>query len=76
MKDPLAAAIEKLAVAHKEGCEAIAKPLHEIASHLKYLGNGDAATKMGAIENLAHQLSEGASSISEGLRLIAESHDP
>lgn len=39
--------------------------LRDVASALKALGNNDAATRMGAIENLAKE-------VGEGLRLIAE----
>ena len=36
----------------------IEEALHEIAMALKYLGNGDASTPMGAIEELANAIRE------------------
>ena len=40
------------------GLFAIAAQLQSLATHLKYLGVGDAATTMGAIEYLATHLGE------------------
>jgi hypothetical protein len=64
----------------------VANALQNIATQLKYLGNGDAATTMGAIEALGMQLEKSAEiiaaaippsdyigdAISEGLHAIAE----
>ncbi len=57
---------------HFELLESLAKSLSSIAVHLKYLGNGDAASPMGAIENLAVKLEEGSEQIAGGLHAIAE----
>ncbi len=50
----------------------IARQLGNIAVHLKYLGNGDAATTVGAIENLALQLKEAIESHADGLHAVAD----
>jgi hypothetical protein len=47
--------------------------LSEIGVHLKYLGTGDAATTMGAIEFLASHLGE---KLSEAASKIADAVDP
>jgi hypothetical protein len=49
-----------------------AERLSEIATYLKYLGTGDAATTMGAIEFLAARIGE---AISEGLHEVAGAID-
>ncbi len=50
----------------------VAGALGDIASQLKYLGNGNAATQMGAIEGLAMQVKAGLDGIAEGLHAIAK----
>jgi len=47
--------------------EAIADGLFAIASALRDLGNADAATPMGAIENLAKELNEGLQKVAWAL---------
>jgi len=49
--------------------------LNSIASALRYLGNGNAGTQMGAIENLAIEVKEGTTRIASALELIAEAID-
>ena len=49
--------------------------LNNIASALRYLGNGNAGTQMGAIENLAKEVKEGTTRIASALELIAEAID-
>ena len=45
----------------------IASSLESVASALRYLGNGDAGTSMGAIEALSVQLREGLNCIGDAL---------
>ena len=56
----------------EEQTEKIAGALELIAVHLKYLGNGNASTEMGAIEGVAVQSREGSERIADGLHAIAE----
>lgn len=49
-------------------CEAI----ESVASALRDLGNGNAATNMGAIEALGVVIKEGSEAIASGLHAIAE----
>lgn len=51
----------------------IADALSSIAVHLKYLGNGDATTTMGAIEHHSVQVKEGALRVAEALDGVGES---
>ena len=46
---------------------AIAEGLKDVAYALKYLGNGDAATSMGAIEALSVQIREGFSAVADAI---------
>jgi hypothetical protein len=55
----------------EEGLAEVADALDGIALQLKYLGNGNAGTQMGAIEGLAVQLKEGLLAIAEGLHAVA-----
>lgn len=48
-----------------------ARGLHSISTQLKYLGNGDTGSTMGAIENHAVQIKEGSERIADGLEAIA-----
>jgi len=50
----------------------VAEALTSIAVHLKYLGTGDAATTMGAIEFLAKEVKEGTERIADALTAIAD----
>ena len=50
----------------------LAKEQQNTAVHLKYLGVGDAATTMGAIEYLATQITEGMSRLSSAIESLAE----
>jgi hypothetical protein len=52
--------------------EPIATALQSIATHLKYLGVGDAATSRGALEFHATQVKEGAEVIASALNRIAD----
>ena len=55
-----------------DGLFAIARALDHVAIQLKYLGNGDAATPMGAIENLAKEIHDGFADLSSSLDGIGE----
>jgi hypothetical protein len=55
-----------------EQIEQLAGALGSIATQLMNLGNGNASTQMGAIENLSKEVMEGTSRIAEGLHAIAE----
>lgn len=50
----------------------LAEAAQAIATHLKYLGNADAATPYGAIEALGMVIKEGAERISTSLDGLAE----
>ena len=52
---------------HAIGLGLIALSLCEVATQLKYLGNGDASTSMGAIEALSMQIKEGLESIAASI---------
>lgn len=51
----------------------IADALDNVATALNRLGNGDAATNMGAIENLAKEIKDGLSEVSIAIASHAES---
>lgn len=55
--------------------ERLVVALENIGLGLKYLGNGDAGTSMGAIEAHSVQVQEGASSIAGALSEIARAID-
>lgn len=61
----IAEAILEVARVHDEGCK-------DIASALKQLGNGNAATHMGAIETLSCELKNGLESVSNSLSELGE----
>lgn len=50
----------------------IAREQKSVATQLKYLGVGDAASSMGAMEFLAMQLREGFQEVGRGLDAVAE----
>lgn len=50
----------------------VAERLGDIAMWLKYLGNGNAATEVGAIEGLAVKVAESGAAIATGLNAVAE----
>jgi len=50
----------------------IAKAIDRLATHVKYLGVGDAATTMGAIEYLATRIEKGGEDIAGSLDGLAE----
>ena len=50
-----------------DGAYAIARALLDVATQLKYLGVGNAATQMGAIELLAMEVKEGTGRIAEAV---------
>ena len=56
----------------REGLTAVAKSLDKVATHLKYLGVGDAGTTMGAVEFLAVKTKEGLSEVADALTQIGE----
>jgi len=55
-----------------EAATAIAASLESVARQLGYLGNGNAASQMGAIEHLAMQVREGCGDIASALREVAQ----
>lgn len=54
----------------------VSEELIDIGTYIKYLGNGDAATSMGAIENLAKELRDGLGAVSSALVEVAVAVDP
>jgi hypothetical protein len=50
----------------------LAEAQRSTATHLKYLGVGDAATTMGAVEYLATQIADGMSRLSAAIESLAE----
>ena len=48
--------------------EKVADALQAIGTHLKYLGNGNAASQMGAIEALSVQIREGLDGMADAIR--------
>jgi methyl-accepting chemotaxis protein len=56
----------------KNDDDQIAKAIETLAVHVKYLGVGDAATTMGAIEYLATKVGESGHEIARGLGNLAE----
>jgi hypothetical protein len=48
----------------------LTKATQDCAVHLKYLGVGDAASTMGAVEFLAIRVNEGLSSVAEALAML------
>lgn len=68
----LAKAIRELAKGHVESMGKLSEALGSVAHHLKYLGNGDASTSMGALENLSMQVQEGMESIAASIRRVAD----
>lgn len=63
----LAIAIEKLANVHNTQLAAIAKAVEGLALQLKYLGNGDTVTTMGAIEYLGSAVEKAGEAISQSI---------
>lgn len=68
----LSKSISILANAHKEGCSKIAEALESISTQLKYLGNGNASTSMGAIEGMAMQIKDGLETIGSAIHEISD----
>lgn len=58
---------------NEEWMEDVGCSINQIASALRALGNGGAATDMGAIENLAKELRDGSSAIASAISELAES---
>ena len=52
------------------GLYAVAYALMSIAYQIKYLGNGNAATQMGAIENLAKEVRDAGQAIASALEAL------
>ena len=63
----LAKAINRLADVHEKQLGAIAAALQLVGTHLKYLGNGEAATQVGALENLSITIKNAAETLSSSL---------
>ena len=55
-----------------DASENLARALFEVASQLKWLGNGDAGTSLGAIEAHGEAMVTAAEKIREGLLAVAE----
>lgn len=51
--------------------QALPKAINSVAYALRQLGNGNAATEMGAIENLANEIKDGSERIADALNAIA-----
>jgi hypothetical protein len=51
-----------------EALEGVAAAIGSVAQEIKYLGNGDAATRKGAIEGLALMIREGFDALAESAR--------
>lgn len=75
MSDKLSIAVKTLAEVHDKRGGEIAAALESIATQLKYLGNGNAATQMGAIEGLGAVTKEAFEALSSAVHEIAESLD-
>jgi methyl-accepting chemotaxis protein len=60
----------------REGLTAVAESLDSVATHLKYLGVGNAGTTMGAVEFLAVKTKEGLSEVASALDNLAEIAEP
>lgn len=52
---------------NEELFERLVEAMENIGQNLKYLGNGSAATEMGAIEGLAMMIKEGLESIASSI---------
>ena len=52
----------------------VAKALNRIATLIKYLGGGDNASTMGAVEFLAVQVKEGSERIADALHALSLIH--
>ncbi len=75
MSEELSIAVKKLAEVHDKRGGEIATALESIATQLKYLGNGNAVTSMGALEGLGMVTKEALESLSSAVHEIAESLD-
>ena len=53
----------------------IAEAIQALAIHVKYLGTGDAATTMGAVEFLATKIDEAGACIADALDRVAASNE-
>ena len=63
-------ALLRLSEVHDKRFGEIAEALRDLSTSVKYLGNGDAASSMGAIENLGLNLKDGLSTLAEGVAII------
>jgi hypothetical protein len=68
----LAKAVRDLAKAHSKGMDNLSKSIDALTREVRKLGLAGAATDMGAIEALAHELLQGASSIAGAVRDVAD----
>jgi methyl-accepting chemotaxis protein len=66
--DELIKAIRELAKAHAVGMEQLSESINSLATRVKYLGTGKAASDMGAIEYFATKVEHAGGSIAEAIR--------
>ena len=64
----ISSAINNLAAVHDQRLKDIAEALGRISTHLKYLGVGNAGSETGAIELLAMEIRNAASTLSDALQ--------
>jgi hypothetical protein len=55
--------------------DVIAEAIQALATHVKYLGNGDAASQMGAVEFLAVKVEEAGARIALAIDRLAASNE-
>jgi methyl-accepting chemotaxis protein len=53
----------------------VAEAIQALATHIKYLGNGDAGNTMGAIEFLTTKIDEAATRIADAMDHLAASNE-
>lgn len=75
MEDKIANAILQLAKVHNQRGGEIAKALENIATQLKWLGNGNAMGEGGAIEFLGAKIHDGLESVSTSISELASAVD-
>lgn len=64
----LAKAINRLADVHETQLSTIAKALESVSTQLSNLGNGNAATQVGALEGVGMQIKGAAETLASALR--------
>lgn len=70
--EALAKAIHHLAQVHDKQLGAIAKAIDGLAVHVKYLGNGNTNSDMGAIEFLGTAVEKAGENIAHALHAVVE----